>query len=355
MINSKFWKNKKVLITGHTGFKGGWLSLILNELGSNVTGISLPPIYDNSLFDLFDLKSKIASHFIDIRDKEDVNKLFKKNKFDIVFHLAAQPIVLESYVNPYETYSTNVMGTVNVLDAFKDHSKAKVAIFITSDKCYQNNEWIWPYRESDRLGGDDPYSNSKACTELVCHAYNESFIKLKNSEKVLSTARAGNVIGGGDWAENRLIPDYIRALMSKKTITLRNPNAIRPWQHVYEPLFGYLALAEKTFTNKKYSGAYNFGPDADAQLSVKKVINQINKISKIKIKIKYKENRFKEANLLTLDSSKASQILNWKNFYSYEDAIRETIEWYQIFIDKGDIYKYSIESIQNYLKKLSKK
>ncbi len=328
-----FWQNKKVLITGHTGFKGGWLSLILKESGAKVIGYALKPSTKPSFYQSVGLEEKVTSIFGDIRNLKEITKAVKKYKPEIVFHLAAQPLVRESYKNPVETYETNVIGTANVLEAVRNTNSVKVVVCITTDKCYQNNEWVWPYREDDKLGGHDPYSSSKACSELVISSYRNSFFNSKNNKVFIASARAGNVIGGGDWSKDRLIPDIIKSVFGKKNLEIRNPNSIRPWQHVLDPLFGYITLAEKLWKKgTEFAEAFNFGPDNDEVVPVKEVLkhlqNSLNK--KIAIKKSTAKNPH-EAGLLLLDSSKAKRKLNWQGKLKIAEAVKFTADWYNAF------------------------
>lgn len=347
----KLYKNKKVLITGNTGFKGAWLSMWLNKLGANVMGYSLEAPTNPSMFQICELDKKIDTVIKDIRDEACLTNLFNKFKPDIVFHLAAQPLVRYSYKFPRETYETNVMGTVNVLEAAKNVDSVQAVVVVTTDKCYENKEWVYGYRESDSLGGYDPYSSSKGCAELVVSAYKNCFY---NERRIgLATVRAGNVIGGGDWAEDRLIPDFIRAVSKNKSILIRNPLAIRPWQHVLEPLSGYLWLGALMLKDKeKYSNAWNFGPRDTDILSVEQVL---------KIAIKNwgngsfevdKSEQPHEANLLKLDISKANSFLKWYPVYDVNMAIYKTIEWYKTYYENKneDMYEYTLKQIEDYEK-----
>ena len=272
-MNKDFWKGKKVLVTGHTGFKGSWLCLLLSSLGANVAGYSLRPPTSPSLFELCHIDRLVTTRYADIRDLNTLQATILEEKPEIIIHMAAQPLVRASYLNPVETFEINIMGTVNLLEAVRNalHKgiPIKAVINVTTDKCYENKEWLWGYRENDALGGYDPYSNSKACSELVTDAYRKSFFHVENYEShsvVIATVRAGNVIGGGDWAADRLIPDCIRTLLEGEKIKIRNPYAIRPWQHVLDPLSGYLLLAEKLYADGTlYSEGWNFGPDDDGR------------------------------------------------------------------------------------------
>ncbi len=348
--NDLFWKNKKVLVTGHTGFKGGWLSLWLHSKGAKVIGYSLAPKTKNNLFKSLKLDNKITSVIGDIRDIKSIKNIFEKHKPEIVFHLAAQPLVRESYKSPVETYETNVIGTANVLESIRFSKSVKVGIFITTDKCYQNNEWVWPYREDDRLGGHDPYSNSKACAELVISSYRNSFFNDKTSKVLIASTRAGNVIGGGDWSEDRLIPDIVKHVFENQNLEIRNPESIRPWQHVLDPVFGYIILAEKLWKNgKSLTEGFNFGPENEEVVSVKKILElfNLNVSKKIEIK-KPKQKQPHEANLLLLDSSKAKRKLGWKGKLKVKDAVDFTADWYNAFYSGQNIEQFTLNQIAKY-------
>jgi len=355
-INQQFWHNKKVFITGHTGFKGSWLTLWLSSLEAKVYGYALQPNTDPNLFKILNLENKITHQIADIRDLEKLQKAINDFAPDIVFHLAAQPLVRYSYHNPIETYQTNVLGTVNVLEAVRKYGKALATIIVTSDKCYENVEKIAGYQENDKMGGHDPYSNSKGCAELVVSAYvNSYFIPNPQIGKVASV-RAGNVIGGGDWSQDRLIPDLIKNLVAKNNPIIRNPNAIRPWQNVIEPLYGYLLVAQylcelqeqKTLLN------WNFGPDLVDQKNVQYVAQMVQEIwgGENKIEINEDKNKLHEANLLYLDCAKAKKELGWNPKWHIEDSIKNTVEWYKIFYNKSNkILEYSLKIIEDYNKK----
>jgi CDP-glucose 4,6-dehydratase len=322
-----FYKGKKILVTGATGFKGSWLCLWLHLLGAKVHGVGHNPNMNKKLFYELGLNKKIKINIFDIRDLGKLDKLVKKTKPSLIFHLAAQPLIFESYEKPYKTFDINVRGTLNVLEIIKNYKFIKSSIFITSDKCYENIGKIIPYKEEDRLGGIDPYSASKSSAELTIRAYRESFFKKKN--KAVSSVRAGNVIGGGDWSKNRLIPDVIRSLLKKKKIVIRNPNFNRPWQHVLEPLRGYLILAKKQYQNpEKFSSAWNFGTRPNSVTSVKEIVNYIMKFwQKGKTTLK-KNNKFYEQKNLQLSIVKAKKDLNWWPTYSVEKSVKITAEWY---------------------------
>lgn len=331
-----FFKNKRVLLTGHTGFKGAWLSQILSMFGAEVTGISLEPSTVPSLFHQLDIKNQIYEHHIqDIRDYEGVHGLVRKTKPDLIFHLAAQPLVRYSYTNTLETYQTNVLGTANLLESLKDNDFKCTVVVVTTDKCYQNNEWVYGYRENDPLGGKDPYSASKACSEIVTSSYRDSFFAI-DSNISLATARAGNVIGGGDWSDDRIVPDCMKGLSSGKRIIVRNPNSIRPWQHVLEPLAGYLLLSEKLYNQKVsiYSGdskldsAFNFGPLSSSALTVNELVKRIVAIWPGDFD-PANAKEFSEAKFLKLESEKARTLLHWEPKWDIDKTIKNTVLWYK--------------------------
>lgn len=327
------FEGKKVLVTGHTGFKGSWLSFWLTEMGANVMGYSLEPPTNPSLFETLGLKSMLSHTIGDVRDHEKLLATFNSFKPEIVFHLAAQPLVRLSYKEPRLTYETNVMGTVNLLEAVRQTDSVRIVVNITSDKCYDNKEWVYGYRENEAMGGYDPYSSSKGCAELVASAYRNSYFNPENygrTHKVaLASARAGNVIGGGDWALDRLVPDCVRSLEKNESIIIRNPIATRPWQHVMEPVSGYLWLAAKMHSDhQKYSDGWNFGPNDDDVLTVEEVVKSAIKAwSSGKYEV-HADPNLHEAKFLKLDISKAKFYLKWKPVYSAEKAIVKSIEWY---------------------------
>lgn len=329
-MEQAFWRGKRVLVTGHTGFKGGWLSLWLHRLGAEVHGIALPPPSEPNLYNAAKLSSRVAEYLGDIRDPEAVRAAIAGSRPEIVFHLAAQPLVRRSYRDPVETYSTNVMGTVQVLEAVRQFGNTRVVLNITSDKCYENREVLWGYRETDPMGGHDPYSSSKGCAELVAAAYRRSFFA--SGETRLASVRAGNVIGGGDWAEDRLVPDCIRAFGSGTPIVIRRPHAVRPWQHVLEPLAGYLQYAQKLFQGKELPTALNFGPwESDIQ-PVGEIVKRLTGLwgGEARFEVQSDEGPH-EAGLLTLDSTLARHKLGWLPRLRLEDALRYTVEWYREF------------------------
>lgn len=351
MNYSDFFKNKRVLVTGHTGFKGSWLSLWLLKLGANVIGYALDPYTPNDNFIVSGLSEKMVDIRGDIRDFEKISSVVKQYNPELIFHLAAQPILRLSYKIPRETIETNVMGTVNMLETFRISESAKTLIVVTSDKCYENKEWIYGYREIDTIGGYDPYSASKGAVEVITSAYIKSFFNPKDfnsHKKVVATVRAGNVIGGGDWAKDRIIPDCIMALEENKKLKIRNPEAIRPWQHVLEPLHGYLLLASKMQDEpEKYSGAWNFGPDPDSIITVKEVVEKVIKYYGYGSWEKIENNNdLHESKLLNLDTSKARYILGWKPRLDIDEAIKMTVKWYKNYMNKNiiNIIKEHIDS-----------
>ena len=345
----KFYKNKKILVTGATGFKGAWLCLWLHIMGAKVHGIGNNPNSNKKLFYELGLDKKIKLNLFDIRKFEKIDKLVKKIKPTMIFHLAAQPLIFASYQKPLETFDINVRGTLNVLEAIKKNKFVKSGIFVTSDKCYENVGKIVSYKEDDRLGGVDPYSASKSAAELSIRAYRESFFK--NTSQAISSVRAGNVIGGGDWSENRLIPDVVRSLLNKKEIILRNPNFNRPWQHVLEPLRGYLILSKKQFEKpKKFSTAWNFGTRPNSITSVKEIVDYITKFwKKGKTTLKKNKNFYEQENL-QLDIKKSKKLLNWWPTYSVEKSVKITAEWYfQVKEKKINAYEVTKNQINEYM------
>jgi CDP-glucose 4,6-dehydratase len=354
-MNTEFWKNKTVLITGHTGFKGSWLSLWLQERGVHLVGYALPPPTTPSFFEIGEISQKMISLNGDVRDLEQIISVLKKYEPQIVIHMAAQPIVRYSYRHPHETYDTNVMGTVNVLEAVRQTKSARTVLIITSDKCYQNKEWAWGYRETEPMGGHDPYSSSKACAELITAAYRQSFFGRENQsddEVFLASARAGNVIGGGDWGADRLIPDVIRAVMNNSDVVIRNPNAIRPWQFVLEPLNGYLSLIENLWEHgNQFADGWNFGPPDHDCKPVSWILNKLNMVwdGDIPWELDRLENPH-EASFLKLDSSKARSLLRWSSKLDVAEAISWVAEWYQGYFDGLPMRELSCKQISQYEK-----
>ena len=358
-MDNYFWgvyKGKQILITGHTGFKGSWLSLWLKELGADVIGYALEPPTKPNLFEALSLNEKITHIISDIRDEEHLISVFEKYQPEFVFHLTAQPLVKLSYKEPKLTYETNVMGTVNVLEAVRKTNSVRVCIIVTSDKCYENKEWVYGYRETDPMGGYDPYSSSKGCAELVTSAYIRSFFNPEDYGKshnvALSSVRAGNVIGGGDWGEDRLIPDCVRALSQNKTIVVRNPQATRPWQYVLEPLSGYLLLGALMYEDgAKYSGPWNFGPNDESILTVEELVKLVIKYGGSGSYTIDTSSHPHEAGLLKLDASKARALLGWKPIYDVYEAVEKTINWYKNFYNgmRGEeLYEFIVREITGY-------
>jgi len=348
-MNPDFWNNKSVFLTGHTGFKGGWIALWLSHMGAKVYGYALTPPTTPNFFNETNLSNHLKQSTIgDIRDQDKLTKALKATSPSLVIHMAAQPLVRESYVTPVETYATNVMGTVNLLDAIRRTDSVQAVVNITTDKCYDNKEWIWGYRENDRLGGYDPYSSSKACSEIATAAYRNSF--LAGSGIHVATARAGNVIGGGDWADDRLIPDLLRALDSEETLQIRSPNAVRPWQHVLEPLSGYLMLAEALYEQgEPFAEAWNFGPNEEDAKSVSWVVDKLcTRIPGAAWEIDIQKQSH-EAGLLKLDNSKSKANLGWSPRWNLETALIKTLEWHKAWRDDEDMDKLTNMQITEFL------
>ncbi len=349
MTNLSFYKGRKVLITGHTGFKGAWLCKLLLEAGANVIGYALPSPTNPSLFQILRLDEKMDSEIGDIRDLEHLKTTFKRTKPEIVFHLAAQPIVRDSYKNPVYTYETNVMGTVNTCECVRLNSCVKSFLNVTTDKVYRNNEWEWGYRETDFLDGHDPYSNSKSCSELVTHSYINSFFYAL--DVAVSTARAGNVIGGGDFANDRIIPDCIRAVEKGEDILVRNPYSTRPYQHVLEPLAAYLLIAQKHYEDKSFAGFYNVGPDDRDCVSTGALVDlfceQWGESAKW---VNCHDGGPHEANLLKLDCSKLKSKFGWKTTWHVDEAVEKTVEWTKRWFDMDDMDIVMKRQIETFLK-----
>ena len=350
---SSFWKNKKVFLTGHTGFKGSWMAMWLSHLGAEVKGYSLEPPTNPSLFEEAKVGNLIESEINDIRDYTKLSLSIKNFSPDIVIHMAAQPLVRASYKNPLITYETNVIGTANILQAAFESSTIKAIVNITTDKCYENREIDIAYKENDPMGGFDPYSSSKGCAELVTSAYRESFFKQKNIG--IASARAGNVIGGGDWAEDRLIPDILRAFKLIKPVVIRNPKATRPWQHVLEPLSGYLLLAEKLFSDPvRFSEGWNFGPHYDDVKPVDWILDYMTKLwpnSSWQLDSSINPH---EANLLKLDISKAESQLNWVPTWNLETSLEKIVQWQHSWDSGADMHKVCLTEIKHFIKDSSK-
>lgn len=354
-LYNNIYKNKTILVTGHTGFKGSWLSIWLNELGANVIGYSLDPHTAKDNFILSNLTEKIVDIRGDVRDREKLSEVFEKYQPDMVFHLAAQPIVRLSYDIPVETYEVNVMGTINIMDCIRKSKNTRVGVMITSDKCYENKEQLWGYRENESFGGYDPYSSSKGACEIAISSFRRSFFNPEEFErhgKALASVRAGNVIGGGDWAKDRIIPDCIRALEDEKAIEIRSPEAIRPWEHVLEPLSGYLMLGQKLWENpEKYADGWNFGPNLDSIIRVWDVAEKVvNIYGNGTLKDISDPSSPHEAKLLTLDISKSRFKLGWRPVLNIDDALKMTVEWYKKYKTE-DVYSLCVEQIEEFIKK----
>ena len=352
-MNRQFWKGKKVLITGHTGFKGSWLSLWLQTRGANVIGYSLPPPTEPSLFEIAHVAENMKSIEGDIRDLDRFQSAIAKFRPEIVINMAAQPIVRISYKNPIETYSTNVMGTAHVLEAVRLNDCVRVCLIITSDKCYENKEWLWGYREQDRLGGRDPYSSSKGCAELIVSAYRESFfsgIKDRGRNLLVASTRAGNVIGGGDWAQDRLVPDIVKGLIENQPTTIRYPNAIRPWQHVLVPLSGYIELTERLWRDgAKFEGAWNFGPrETDAKPVWWIADYLIRKWGQNARWLKDENQVEHEDSLLKLDCSKARTFLKWEPKLELETTLDWIVRWYKAYAEGENMREETLDQIARY-------
>lgn len=352
---NNIYRNKKVFITGHTGFKGSWLSIWLQTLGAKVCGYSLKPNTNPSMYRELDIENKIEKSIIgNILDYEKLEDSINDFQPEIIFHLAAQPIVRLSYKEPKLTYETNVIGTLNVLEVARKCKSVRAFVNVTTDKCYENKEIARGYKEDEPMGGYDMYSSSKGCVEIMSSSYRRSFLQEEDSMS-MATARAGNVIGGGDWAEDRLIPDCIRYINQNKAIEIRNPIAVRPWQHVLEPLSGYLLLGQKLLeTGKDYAEGFNFGPNEESVLKVSEVAQKIiDNYNKGEV-IVHKKDNLHEANLLMLNIEKAKTVLNWTPTYTANEAIKETVEWYKHFYAKDtDMYQYTIQQIKNYSSKMN--
>lgn len=344
-----FYKGKRVFITGHTGFKGSWLCKILSNWGAEVTGYSLNPPTTPNLFDTANIGADVNSVIGDIRDYDALKRAFDKAKPEIVLHLAAQPIVRDSYKMPAYTYETNVMGTVNILECVRQSDCVKSFLNVTTDKVYENKEWQWGYRENEPLDGFDPYSNSKSCSELVTHSYKNSFFA--DGRVAISTARAGNVIGGGDFANDRIIPDCVRALENGENIVVRNPYSTRPYQHVLEPLYAYLMIAKAQYEDIKFADYYNVGPDECDCVTTGELVDLFVKYinGKISRVDKSEENAVHEANFLKLDCSKLKSVFGWKPHWHVSDAVEKTVEWSQVWLENGDVRKCMDEQIDDFL------
>ncbi len=347
-MKPSFWQGRRVFLTGHTGFKGGWLALWLSRLGAEVVGYSLAPPSTPALFDLLDLQARLFAHQLaDIRDLERLKQAVRHAQPEVVFHLAAQPLVRASYRSPIETCETNIMGTANLLEALRDIDSVRAVVVVTSDKCYENREWLWPYRENEALGGHDPYSASKAAAEIVTAAYRRSFFG--DTDCAVATARAGNVIGGGDFAEDRLLPDLFRSQAAGELLHLRYPQAVRPWQHVLEPLRGYLMLAERLWdAGRDYVGAWNFGPE---EADIRTVSEVVESLAHRLPKLRWTQDdtpQPHEAGLLRLDSSQARLRLDWRPVWRLDKALEATTEWYLAWQSRRDMGALTEVQLQDY-------
>jgi CDP-glucose 4,6-dehydratase len=354
-MNAAFWRGKRVLLTGHTGFKGSWLSLWLQSMGAQVVGYALAPPTNPSLFEVADVAQGMTSIIGDIRDLAHLKTVFAAHQPEIVIHMAAQPLVRYSYIEPVETYSTNVMGTVNLLEAVRATPSIKAVVNVTTDKCYENREWDWGYRENEAMGGFDPYSSSKGCAELVTAAYRNSYFhpeKYTEHGIAIASARAGNVIGGGDWAEDRLIPDIMRAIAQGQPVHIRNPHATRPWQHVLEPLSGYLVLAEKLYTEgAAYAEGWNFGPHDDDAKPVQWIVEKLTQTWGEGASWTLNSGDHPhEAHYLKLDCSKAKARLNWHPRWHLAQALQQIVEWQRAYQSGKHMKTMTLEQIDFYVK-----
>ena len=354
VMNPQFWKGKRILLTGHTGFKGSWLSIWLQKLGVNLTGYSKSIPTNPSLFELTNAENGMKSIMGDICDASHLQNIINEHRPEIIIHMAAQSIVRRSYTNPVETYATNVMGTVNLLNAIRKSEDVRVVINVTSDKSYEIKDGLQRYREDDSMGGYDPYSSSKGCAELVTSSFRNSFFNADDYSKhktAIASVRAGNVIGGGDWSEDRLVPDIMRSILQKRTAIIRNPKAIRPWQHVLEPLNGYILLVEKLWNDgPNYTGAWNFGPNEDDSKSVEFIIEKISQKLGERISFKVEKNALHEAATLRLDCNKAKTKLGWSPKINLEVAIEWVVDWYKNYVQNKNIRRYTEMQIENFMR-----
>ena len=346
-INATYWQGRRVLVTGHTGFKGSWLTIWLKELGCQVTGLSLKPSTDPALFELANISGLCESHFVDIRDVSKLNAVVKQTQPEVVFHLAAQALVRQGYRDPIETFSTNAMGTANLLESLRFIDSVKTVVMVTTDKVYRNKESLRPYKEEDVLGGYDPYSASKAASELIIDCYRNSFLTEQGIS--VASARAGNVIGGGDWAADRLIPDAVRAWSSKKSIEVRHPASIRPWQHVLEPLKGYIILAQQLATKSELASAFNFGPEFNEAASVRRVI-ELAQSSWSDAKVEWGKGsaQVHEAEYLRLETSKARDVLSVQSVWTIEHTVERTMAWYRNQAQGGNAIALCLSDIRDF-------
>lgn len=353
-MNPEFWKEKRVLLTGHTGFKGSWLCIWLQMLGADLLGYALNPPTNPSLFELAGVGKNMKSVLGDVRDHQYLKKIIQEFRPEIVIHMAAQSVVHQSYLNPVENYETNVMGTVYLLESIRQVDGVRAVVNVTSDKCYENREWVWGYREQDPLGGYDPYSNSKACSELVSAAYHNSFFNPSNYQEhgvAIATARAGNVIGGGDWTANGLVSDIIHSLLNTQPILIRNPNAIRPWQYVLDALNGYLTLAENLYNKgSAFAEAWNFGPYESGIKPVSWLVEYLISLWGENTSWRHEQtSQFHEANFLSLDCSKARLKMGWRPKMSLEEALEQIVSWTKSYRAGNDMYLASKALIQQFM------
>lgn len=352
-VNFSFWRGRRVFLTGHTGFKGGWLSLWLQQLGAELTGYALQPSSQSNLFEKANVGACMKSIIGDIRDGGKLLAAVREAAPDVVIHMAAQPLVRRSYVDPVETYSTNVMGTVHLLEAVRHCASVRSVVNVTTDKCYENREWLWPYRENEAMGGYDPYSSSKGCSELVTASYRNSFFNAKSHNQhqlALASARAGNVIGGGDWSDDRLVPDILGAFSRSEPVMIRKPNAVRPWQHVLEPLRGYLTLAERLFIEgASYAEAFNFGPREDDAQPVEWIVRQLAAMWGDSALWQLDgANHPHEASMLRLDATKAANRLAWRPALNLDAALQLTVDWARANLDGLNMHAFTLSQINDY-------
>ncbi len=353
MLNEEFYQNKTVLVTGHTGFKGTWMCRLLVNAGAKVIGYALQPPTTPDLFSMSDIEHKMTSIIGDIRDLEHLKEVFAKHQPEVVIHMAAQPIVRDSYKDPVYTYDTNVMGTVNICECVRLNPCVKSFLNVTTDKVYENKEWEWGYRENEPLDGYDPYSNSKSCSELVTHSYKNSFFC--NMEVAVSTARAGNVIGGGDFANDRIVPDCIRAAMKKEDIIVRNPHSTRPFQHVLEPIAAYLLICQKQYEDRSYEGYYNVGPDETDCVTTGHLVDVFcEKWGQNQKWVNQYDGGPHEANFLKLDCSKLKNVFGWKPRWNFNMAMEKTVEWSKVYEADGDVAACMDKQIQEFLSEYKK-
>lgn len=353
-MNALFWSGKKVLLTGHTGFKGSWLGLWLHQMGAIVQGYSLAPPSEPSLFKEAKLETCFSSELGDVRDLDNLSKCVQRFKPDVVLHLAAQSLVHASYDDPFETYSTNVMGTLSLLEAVRKQGDVRVVVNVTSDKCYENKEWLWGYRENEAMGGFDPYSSSKGCSELLTASYRQSYFHPQRFAEhgcALASARAGNVIGGGDWAAFRLVPDVLSAFQRNQPVLIRNPNAVRPWQHVLEPLSGYLLLAETLYTHgANYAESWNFGPKEGNAQTVQHLVERLGHYWGSDATWTLDADKIAhEAHLLKLDCSKAKAELGWFPRWDLDETLQRTVAWHKAWLQGANMIEHTLQDINHYM------